>query len=319
MTDNLPRITDDLLGTPEHPTARDLSQYLVHMTPSEDALGSILATGVIEARKPHGFTSGLFMVNEKHLSACLTEMPLPELGRMKRFGQYGIAFRKDYVRAAGGQRVWYLDDGSAPLVALNGIKDSLVAERRWDHEFWNVTPFIDLVKPRFYAWEHEREWRVVGGLRFRWTDIALIIAPSGSDLGESEAGTAVYDPTQDELTWWGGEPPEISAALELLADQFNEYWMTVDDAGIPYDGREGGYQNVGIAMYDGADAVEYQFDDLPVYVRDGILKHIEEPFGLYCRREEVEQYAREAEEEYREYMRAHYPPWDSDTPPGLRF
>jgi len=318
-SDQSPGITDDLLGTPEHPSARDLSQYLVHITSSEEALGSILASGHLEARKPHGFTSGLFMVHDQHLSACLTEMPLTELARMRRFGQYGVAFRKDFVRKAGGQRVWYLDDDSVPLTALTGIKDSLVERRAWDHEFWKVSPFIDLVKSRFYAWEHEREWRVVGGLKFHWTDIALVIAPDGSELGEGEAGTAVYDPTQDEITWWGGEPPEISAAVELLAAQFNEYWMTVDDAGIPYDGREGGYQNVGIEMYDGVDAVEYQFDDLPMYVRDGILKTISEPFGLYCRREEVDQYAKEAEEEHREYMRAHFPPWDPETPPELRF
>jgi len=323
MTDEPPGVTDDLLGTPEHPDARDLSQYLVHIAKNEEALGSILASGHLEARKPHGFTKSLYRVEDQHLSACLTEMPLTELKRMSRFGQYGVAFRKDFIRSAGGQRVWYLDDGSAPLTALNAIKQSLVDERRWDHEFWKITPFIDLVKPGLYAWEHEREWRVVGGLRFHWTDIALVIAPSGSELGEGQGGTAVYDPTQDEITWWGGEPPEISAAIELLASRFDEYWMSVDDAGIPYDGREGGYQNVGLRMFDGWDAVEYLYDDLPVYVRDGIRDVIDDPAGLYCKRKDVEDYAREAQEEYEEYLRHHPEPAKPDDDPGtgslLRF
>lgn len=318
MGDEPPGVSDDLLGTPEHPSARDLSQYLVHITSDEEALGSVLASGHLEARNPHGFTKGLFMVEDEHRSACLTEMPLTELARMRRFGQYGVAFRKDFVRAAGGQRVWYLDDGCAPLTALIGIKDALVAERRWDHQFWKVTPFIDLVKPGFYAWEHEREWRVVGGLKFHWNDIALVIAPAGSELGAGQAGTAVYDPKEDEITWWGGEPPEISAAIELLAAQFDEFWMTADDAGIPYDSREGGYQNVGISIYDGWDAVEYQFEDLPVYVRDGIRDAICGVDNYYCRRQEVNDYARETEEEHREWIRRNHPPEDTDTPDWLR-
>ncbi len=325
MTDEPPGVTDDLLGTPEHPDARDLSQYLVHIAADEEALGSILASGRLEARKPHGFTKGLYCVEDQHLSACLTEMPLTELKRMSRFGQYGVAFRKDLVRTAGGQRVWYLDDGSAPLTALNAIKQSLVNERSWCHEFWKVTPFIDLVKPGLYSWEHEREWRVVGGLSFHWTDIALVIAPFGSELGEGKGGTAVYDPTQDEITWWGGEPPEISAAIQLLTERFHEYWMNVDDAGIPCDSGEGGYQDVGLEMYDGWDAIEHQYEDLPVYVRDGIRDAIQDPYGLYCKRQDVVDYAREAQEEYEQGLKD-YPAADdeegddgTDTGSLLRF
>lgn len=316
MTDEPHGITDDLLGTAEHPSARDLSQYLVHITDTEESLGSILASGHLEARKPHGFTGGLFKVRDRHLSACLTEMPLTELARMKRFGQYGVAFRKDFVRAAGGQRVWYLDDGSAPLAALNAIKEGLVQGRYWDHEFWKVAPFIDLVKRGVYAWEHEREWRVIGGLRFHWSDIALVIAPSGSELGDIGAGTAVYDPTVDEINWWGGEPQEISAAIGLLAQQFYSYWESADDAGIPYDGREGGYQNVGIGMYNLQEAIEYQFEDLPLYVRLGIEREVEDWGGLYCRSEEVLAVAKEAEEEHDEWLRRRAQPQeDEDTDP----
>lgn len=311
-----PGVPEDFLGTPEHPTARDLSEYLVHMTSSEEALGSILASGHLEAREPHGFTKSLFMVRDEHLSACFTEMPLTELSRMHRRGVYGIAFHKDFIRKAGGQRVWYLDDGSAPLTALNTMKSRLIAQSAWDDPFWTISPFIDLVKPGLYAWEHEREWRVVGGLNFHWNDIALVIAPSGSELGEGQAGTAVYNPTDDEITWWGGEPPEISAALELLAQQFYGYWESADDAGIPYDGREGGYQNVGISMYDLEEAVEYQFEDLPYYVRQGILREVEDWGGLYCRSEEVLEYAREAQEEFEEWQRTHPTPEPADEPEG---
>lgn len=303
MTDEPPGITPELLGTPEHPGARDLSDFVVHLTSDEESLGSILANGVLEAREPHGFTKGLWKVRGQHLSACLTEMPLTELSRMRRFGEYGIAFRKDFVRAAGGQRVWYLDEGSISLEALTKIKDDLVGERQWDHPFWSVAPYVDLVAPGRYAWEHEREWRVAGGLRFQWSDIALVIAPSGSDIGPGEAGMAVYDPTLDTIGWWGGEALEISAAVELLAERFRTRWMSADDAGIPWDGREDGYQSVGITLFDGWDAIEEQFCEFPEYVRERIRDELADRIGdVFCVRDEVEEYQSMEAEEWRRWQ-----------------
>jgi len=118
-----PPVTEGLLGTPEHPHARDISQFLVHITSDEDSLGSIHASGILDAREPHGFTKGLHMVRESHLSACPTEMPLSELSRMRRFGKYGIAFRREFAIRSGGQRVWYLNDGCAPGTAA-GLVDT---------------------------------------------------------------------------------------------------------------------------------------------------------------------------------------------------
>ncbi|MFF2453944.1 hypothetical protein [Isoptericola sp. NPDC058082] len=298
-----PDIAPEFLGTPEHPNARDLSNFLVHLTSDEEALGSILANGILEAREPHGFTKSLWMVREQHLSTCLTEMPLTELPRMRKYAEYGIAFRKDFVRAAGGQRVWYLDEGSISLRALNGIKDSLIEESSWDHSFWNVTPYVDLVAPGRYSWEHEREWRVVGGLAFQWRDVALVIAPSGSELGPGQAGIAVYDPTQDEIGWWGGEALEISAAVELLAERFDVRWMTADEAGIPWSSREGGYQNVGIALFQGSEAVEEQYAEFPAYVRDRIRDRLAGRIGdVFCVRAEVASHWATVDEEHRRWL-----------------
>jgi hypothetical protein len=57
-------IPEHLLGTQQHRNARDLSDYLVHMTTTPQALASIITSGRIEARKPFGLGRGLHMVED---------------------------------------------------------------------------------------------------------------------------------------------------------------------------------------------------------------------------------------------------------------
>src|SRR4051812_13143308 len=63
-------------GSARFPDARDLSEYLVHLTKSEEDLANILLTGHLEARNPFGLGRLVPQVRPIHLSACLTEAPL---------------------------------------------------------------------------------------------------------------------------------------------------------------------------------------------------------------------------------------------------
>lgn len=76
-------VPEHLLGTQQHRNARDLSEYLVHMTTTPQALASIITSGRIEARKPFGIGRSLRMVEDKHKAVCFTEMPLSELDRLR--------------------------------------------------------------------------------------------------------------------------------------------------------------------------------------------------------------------------------------------
>jgi hypothetical protein len=108
-------VPEHLLGTEQHRTARDLSDYLVHMTTSPQALASIITSGWIEARNRFGLGRGLDVVEKKHLSACFTEMPLSEVDRLRdRSKSWGIAFKREFFLSQGGQRVWYLDVNKSP-------------------------------------------------------------------------------------------------------------------------------------------------------------------------------------------------------------
>lgn len=173
-------IPEHLLGTEQHRGARDLSDYLVHMTTSPQALASIITSGRIEAKNRFGLGRGLDMVEAKHLSTCFTEMPLSELERLRDRGKsWGIAFKREFVLGQGGQRVWYLDIGKSPYQTLHGLKEAAFENRDWASRVWDITPFVDQRNPGTYAFDGEREWRVVGGLSFDLEDIVVVIGLDG--------------------------------------------------------------------------------------------------------------------------------------------
>jgi len=260
-------------GTPEYPTARDLSRYAVHMTSTEENLASILVSGCIEARKTHGFTKGLFMVEKEHLSSSFSEMPLSEIHRLSRHGPYGLAFPQEWLRARGAQRVWYLDEGSPSLTALNEMKTALVQAAQWDDPFWRIAPYVDLVAPR-HSWTHERELRLVGDLHFDLSDVALLIAPNGSDFTFTSPtlGTPVLDPTTDEYRWTGGAVPALGASMMTLLDRFHEEYVQPDL--VPE--WAGGYEGI-----DTVNAVGELFEHLPEHVQQTIVDHLMQEYGDY--------------------------------------
>ncbi|BDO43155.1 hypothetical protein [Cellulomonas sp. NTE-D12] len=288
---NVHRVPPHLIGTESHPDASDLSRFLVHMTRDEKDLASIVMSGHLEARTPFGLGRTLFMVADKHQSACFTAMPLAELGRLAARGrEYGIGFTREFLVKNGGQPVWYVNENSPQHLATQQIQSRLVAAKDWDDPFWLLTPFIDRVIPGTYVWDWEREWRLPGGLHFEWEDIAFLIAPDGTALEideEPTLGMQVFDPDGGQGRWWGGSLPAFGDRMDLLLDQFHAEYLSPDDAGFPYVTAEGGYQWL-TPEYGTADAVDDLFGEYPWHVRERLTRVLDGEGSGWARCSDVE-------------------------------
>lgn len=287
-------IPEHLLGTQQHRNARDLSEYLVHMTTTPQALASIITSGHIEARKPFGLGRGLQMVGDKHKAACFTEMPLSELDRLRdRRKSWGIAFKRDFVLKQGGQRVWYLDVDKAPYQAIHGLKETAFENRDWDNPIWDITPFVDQWNPeKKYTFDWEREWRVVGGLRFDLEDVVLLIGLDGVEPlfhEEFTIGAPYYDARDMTYQWAADAIPEVGANMDAILEEFHATFLTPDNAGIPYD-SEDGYMWAGCATaYETEDALEYLLpEETPWEVLQALADHLNPISVRWADREEVD-------------------------------
>lgn len=287
-------IPEHLLGTQQHRNARDLSDYLVHMTTTPQALASIVTSGRIEARNPFGLGRSFHMVEDKHKAACFTEMPLSELDRLRdRRKSWGIAFKRDFVLKQGGQRVWYLDIDKAPYQAIHDLKESAFEDRDWASPVWELTPFIDQWNPeKKYTFDWEREWRVVGGLRFDLEDVVLLIGLDGVEPlfhEEFTIGAPYYDAREMNYHWDSDTIPEVGANMDAILEEFHATFLTPDDAGIPYD-NEDGYVWKGCATaYETEDALEYLLpEDTPWEVLQALANHLNPISVQWAEREEVD-------------------------------
>lgn len=176
-----------------------MSDYLVHFTggsTDEDRSSSvptraggsvpyrrfmsILGGRMLEAANPYGnMRSRRRALATRHHAVCLSEIPLGFLGRLaERKSLYGAAFRKEDVVVAGGAPVWYVQEGSPQADAVKRLVKA--AGNDDDSPIWELTPFIDKVRrkgPGTYAFEWEREWRVVGDFPFREAQVAFLFTP----------------------------------------------------------------------------------------------------------------------------------------------
>lgn len=317
MTHEIP---DRLLGTEQHRDARDLSEYLVHMTRSPHDLASIITSGRIDARNRFGLGRSLDKVAEKHLSACFTEMPLSELGRLRDRGKlWGIAFKREFVLNQGGQRVWYVDGDKTPYEALNALKEAAYDSRDWKNRIWDVTPFVDERNPaKLYAFDWEREWRVIGGLRFEWENVSLVIGlDEVAPLLEEDIkiGAPFYNAREGTYEWADDSIPGLGANMDAILDRFHSEFMTPEQAGLftdPESDEEDGYWWAGCATrYETEDALDYLFPSAPWVVIEALTNHLNPICVAWASRTEA---ASEGEED--EEIPAQT---ESETPQGHNF
>lgn len=174
---------------------RDFSPLLVHLTkdadgngpPAEDILEIILQEKILRAYNHYClFESNLekadISVKEKFKVVCFTETPidlidvlLMDLEGRYRFKPkpFGLVFTKDFIRQHGGNPVFYVS---------SGLFDSLwkayedAKARNFDKDDNKFLALVNKCNDEMdFHWE--REWRVVGDLKFDLSDVYCALCP----------------------------------------------------------------------------------------------------------------------------------------------
>lgn len=174
------------------PQWEDMSPDVIHITRGENALQSyenllsILDSGCLEARNPFGAARKNCPDPASQRAVCFTEVPVHLVSRIIRrrlpddpSSWNGIAFRKPFVVGRGGGPIMYAYDGTPHADALEAMMQAAWSTPHpASAPVWRITPFVDLTgRHGTYFWEWEREWRLVGDLRFEPADVSCLIVP----------------------------------------------------------------------------------------------------------------------------------------------
>lgn len=260
----------------------------------------MLTMGRIEARNPFGIAKGLQPALGNQNAVCFTETPLTELRRMTRRGRkWGVVFDKELMRERfGAQPVWYLSDPSPQWDAAQQLMGSFLDNRRRprvaDDPYWRITPFLDPVRPTDSAYPHdwrwEREWRVVGDVRFELSDISFVVWPEGDELlWEHNLTLGSLFVGHDGEEFWSGSPiNELDLKLDEMLEEISAAFVTVEDAGLPWDSEDQQYVGI-VEILDAYDVISEVFDDLPVAVLDALADALWRRNGdMWCRSADLE-------------------------------
>jgi hypothetical protein len=185
----------------------DVSRFMVHLTRDDREdyshggtaranLLSILREKRISAISPHcTFNRSVEKLPEKIAkrfnTACFTETPLNQLhllvreipGRKIKLSSYGICFRKEFIVEQGGQPALYIneyEDNTWLRECVNELYDISVSAKNLKKPLWRILPFVNSMHERYdFSWE--REWRVLGDLRFSSREIVCLILPADQE------------------------------------------------------------------------------------------------------------------------------------------
>jgi hypothetical protein len=281
---------DQQLGVPDrllHPKWRDMSDWVVHFTGTENNLQSILAEGVVRPSGPFGNGRNVTEVRARHLSACFSEIPLDHLGRLyERRGRWGVGFPKRVIDEAGGARVWYLEKGVGPEPALFRMHGDCLRAQDFEHPFWSLSPFIDVMSDDYqYRFDWEREWRVPGGLEFEMADVAFLLVP------DDETSIRVVDQLARAVPTFlaigpaglAGAPEQLGDEADhliaVLAEQFLDpvevlYWDGEDESGYFWP----------VQRWATEDAVDEVFGGLDDDARNRLIRELDAISHLWVRR-----------------------------------
>ena len=258
-----------LLGDRRDSTWEDMSQFVVHFTDDPNVFAEIIATGLLRASGPYGFSWARKVpeVAARHYSVCFSEVPLNNLERLIRsHGNYGIGFTKDFIRSNHGARVWYVDQRSMQARLLNEHLEDLTRRKDFSHPMWDLTPFVDLVMPGRYEWDWEREWRVRGDLHFTLSDIAFTVTPDGID----EVSELEFYVTPDMDFAVVATPQPLADYMEKLVQEF---FQTFEDPvnRLPVDGGEYVWT---VEQWETEEAVGYLFPELEERIFEGLVDYL---------------------------------------------
>lgn len=152
-----------------------------------------------------------------------------------------------------------------------------------------LTPFIEGVRSRRTSfpndWRWEREWRVPVHLEFDLTDIAMIVADDKGALAffdEVSAGVPWMSSDDYSIRWSGGFTEGWDAEIDSMLERFHEQFVTVDEAGLPWDGEEKAYFQI-VEILDTGDAMEEAFGHLAPGLHEAIEQGLDSTSMSWCR------------------------------------
>lgn len=177
-------------GGPAEKGERTLAEFLAEIgrIRQQDRTGyerwiGILGSGALKPGvAPLGAGRRVPGIGDSQRVVCFSEIPLDLLDRLiERRSLYGLGFKKELLVAKGGAPLWYLDnEGEQAAIIRAQMAERLERGVDPDDPFWRLTPFIDtpgVYYGRPYRFEWEREWRVIGGMRFQTEDVAFLFLP----------------------------------------------------------------------------------------------------------------------------------------------
>ncbi len=214
-----------MIGRPEITESRgDISRFMVHLTRNDTGewdgagacaaknFGEIFRSLEIRALKAHCLHGPkVRLLSEKYRSkfevACFTETPLDQIkhlvkpiaGRATQLEPFGFVFRSEFIKSLGGQQVTYVNSYEANSFVREGydaIYQSAV-NNNFRGKGWRILPHVSALNERCdFAWE--REWRVVGSVKFAISDLVCVILPEDFHgpirFGLAQRGIAVVSP-----------------------------------------------------------------------------------------------------------------------------
>jgi hypothetical protein len=183
----------------------------------------ILGAGVLKpGREPLGIASYVPSVSRNQRAVCFSEIPLDMLDRIVRTrSSYGFGFRKETIVAKNGAPLWYLDAAGEQADLVN--RQILQREHQGvdpADPFWRLTAFMEHPGRCGPPYEWEREWRVLGEVRFDVTEVAFLLLPEADHsladqffrkVAEENTGPSYHCPYIDPVRW---SRREIEEALE---------------------------------------------------------------------------------------------------------
>ena len=260
-----------------HPKWRDMSDWIVHFTGTEEHLRAILSDGFIRPSGPFGNGKNIAELTESHRSACFSEIPLDHLRRLyDRHGRWGIGFPRKFVDGRGGARVWYLEKGTVVEQAVFDLHRQLLIGQNFDHHFWSLTPFIDVMSDTYsYRFDWEREWRVPQGLRFELDDVAFLLVP------DEQQRIRIIEQVGDFIPTFTAEgATDLTSAPEVMArlvyeqiDAFAEVFLEPIEL-LFYDDEDPTGYNWITTQWETEDAVDDLFVGLSDTERDQLIEEL---------------------------------------------
>ena len=177
---------------------RDYSPLLVHLTKDDDefhakdVLNIILNENILRAYNHYCYfskaldeTKSAPLQNEFRV-VCFTETPIDQInvllmelsGRNFKPKPYGLVFKKAYIREKGGNPVFYATKKIAkPMYDLLYVP-YIQGKEQVPQQLYRLLALVSVCEEG-NDWHWEREWRIVGDLKFDLNDIYCGLCPEG--------------------------------------------------------------------------------------------------------------------------------------------